>query len=797
MVISNVNQVVYDGDGITVAWPFTFRIIEASDIKLTIIEADGTETDVTSDYYVNMVNNTVYYPGYAPGSEPPLEDQPQKLQTGQKLVVYRELPITQEKDLGELWPFAVIELALDKLTMILQQIFGIWDRCFKVSVGTSVEHPNFDMNVPIEAGKSFRVNNDGTGFEVVDSPSDAVAAAQAAQAAAEYAQGQAEDAKDAAEDAKEDADDAAARAEAVLTEIDDMTVGYANMAEMIADDNLVDGMTTITKGYYSINDGGAGVYHIRTKIGTDTDNGGTIIFLANDLVAELVIKDSINVRTFGAKGNGTDDDTSAFSNAVAAANNKTLIVPSGTYKITSAVIAAGVKDVEDYGTYNNIKPVYPATELMFKGFRDMERIGKLAAVSGYVGQGMCYNSTTDRYLVGLATEDNTSQKILVVKPSDLSVTATQNFSALGHVNSLTYVPDTDEIVVATGRNNWKNISIVNASTYAVKQEVVNVLGGESILAIKYDPICKVYFAFSHNSSGTYYYYILDTSFTIIRSGTFSGPSDTSNGLVAYNGTALIYMFAAIIEVDYLGNVKHVTNHQLRWEFEDADMTPYGIITSANSGGVGYSMFRYKENTIQMSDSLFPISIETYNTVHNTDLNLLRNAGQYIVSTQNFTPAEATAYHYPSNVYNGFLTVFRVSTPISNGFVKQILYRIGDGDAFNSNNWQVYTRQYDPTNNRNTWSNWNRIDSGLVEQGKTAYGSDIPAGSYRDLTINFTVPFKAVPHVQLTMFSTSTSMDYANLTLVIYDVTTTKLVVRCFNGGSGGRAPGVWWRATER
>ena len=36
MVITNVNQVVYRGDGVTTAFPFTFRIIDATDIKLLL-----------------------------------------------------------------------------------------------------------------------------------------------------------------------------------------------------------------------------------------------------------------------------------------------------------------------------------------------------------------------------------------------------------------------------------------------------------------------------------------------------------------------------------------------------------------------------------------------------------------------------------------------------------------------------------------------------------------------------------------------------------------------------------------
>ena len=188
MVIADVNQVVYNGDGITTAWPFTFRIIDATDIRLMLIDADETETDITSDYYVDTVNNTVYYPGYAPGAEPPEAERPPKVKVGQKLVVYRELPVTQEKDLGDKWPFYVIELGLDKLTMLIQDFRDVLARCLKISVADEVVK-DFDSTVPVEAGKLLRVNKDGTGFEAVsDSPDSAAAAEAAAKAAAASAE---------------------------------------------------------------------------------------------------------------------------------------------------------------------------------------------------------------------------------------------------------------------------------------------------------------------------------------------------------------------------------------------------------------------------------------------------------------------------------------------------------------------------------------------------------------------------------------------------------------------------------
>lgn len=164
MVITNVNQVVYQGDGVTTAFPFTFQIDNATDIKLLLLDSDGTETDITSDFFVDTGNNTVYYPGYAPGAAPALSDQPPKVQTGQKLVIYREIPITQEKNLGDKWPFELIELGLDKLTMILQQIYDWWDnRALKIPQGKAVG--GFNPEIEPAAGEVITVNADNDGFE--------------------------------------------------------------------------------------------------------------------------------------------------------------------------------------------------------------------------------------------------------------------------------------------------------------------------------------------------------------------------------------------------------------------------------------------------------------------------------------------------------------------------------------------------------------------------------------------------------------------------------------------------------
>lgn len=98
--------------------------------------------------------------------------------------------------------------------------------------------------------------------------------------------------------------------------------------------NLDAGQTAFTKGYYSINDGGSGTYSIRGKVDGETEDGGSIIFLDNGNVAELITEGTVNVKQFGAKGDGITDDTDCIQNALNAMKDVgVLLFPNGTYII--------------------------------------------------------------------------------------------------------------------------------------------------------------------------------------------------------------------------------------------------------------------------------------------------------------------------------------------------------------------------------------------------------------------------------------------------------------------------------
>lgn len=115
--------------------------------------------------------------------------------------------------------------------------------------------------------------------------------------------------------------------------------GFDNVASMKEATNLINGSYTKTLGYYVKNDGGSGLYKIRTITNEDTvDNGSIIPLNDNTLVAELIIIDNeVNVKQFGAYGDNVHDDTVSIQNALNS-NANIIFLNSGDYKITSTLI---------------------------------------------------------------------------------------------------------------------------------------------------------------------------------------------------------------------------------------------------------------------------------------------------------------------------------------------------------------------------------------------------------------------------------------------------------------------------
>lgn len=170
MILDSTNKITYLGDGTTTAFSYPFQITKADEVKLIKISPAGEEITITNNYYVETVNSIVYYPGY-----PPLEEQAQQnppLPTGWKLIIYREVEITQEVALIEQYPFKVIEKMSDRSTMQIQQFRDRLNRSFSLSVAAA---DGIEMTLPAPKPlHSFRWDANGKKLELTEDPAIAI-----------------------------------------------------------------------------------------------------------------------------------------------------------------------------------------------------------------------------------------------------------------------------------------------------------------------------------------------------------------------------------------------------------------------------------------------------------------------------------------------------------------------------------------------------------------------------------------------------------------------------------------------
>lgn len=176
MIESIENRLTYKGDGKTTEFPVTFPFIEKEDVVVATVSPEDKVNILIGDYFLDAEKGAVIYPGYPPGEEPPESEQPLVLGSGWKLVIYRDIRITQEVSLGDRWPFNVTEAALDKLTLICQDLSLVQRRSLRIPESIS---DTFDPTLPddLKPGQSIQVKADGTGWEASNYPEQAAGSA--------------------------------------------------------------------------------------------------------------------------------------------------------------------------------------------------------------------------------------------------------------------------------------------------------------------------------------------------------------------------------------------------------------------------------------------------------------------------------------------------------------------------------------------------------------------------------------------------------------------------------------------
>lgn len=134
--------------------------------------------------------------------------------------------------------------------------------------------------------------------------------------------------------------------ESVETKLGKKPYYYDTVADMKADTKLKAGDMAVTLGYYNINDGGGAEY----KIISSSDNYYET--LNNNLKAELIIKNKMNVECFGAYGDNVHDDGNVITTAINLCGNVNFL--NKTYA-SSTINVLNTKKIELTGNNTTIR----------------------------------------------------------------------------------------------------------------------------------------------------------------------------------------------------------------------------------------------------------------------------------------------------------------------------------------------------------------------------------------------------------------------------------------------------------
>ena len=114
---------------------------------------------------------------------------------------------------------------------------------------------------------------------------------------------------------------------------------FSNVAEMKATNpnKIRVGYKLRTLGFYIAGDGGGADYLIIDNIGEDEADEASIIILQRGLYAKLLLKNSMDIKQFGAVGDAVKDNTDIFNIAIKNMVGGTLIISRGVYLITDTL----------------------------------------------------------------------------------------------------------------------------------------------------------------------------------------------------------------------------------------------------------------------------------------------------------------------------------------------------------------------------------------------------------------------------------------------------------------------------
>lgn len=570
-------SVVYQCDGRNKKFIFPYDFVQIEDIKLTIVDEDGTEAVQVGNIDYDENTKSVIYPANGDA-----------LAVGQKVILERKTPISQDMDLPDEYPFENIEHATDKIILILQEMKAELDRSLKIRVDSDKNANEVAKDI---VERSVKAANDAiNAMNVISDKSDKI------NVNADIINRLGEEIKTIASTV----DDKLATAN---TALDTSSTNVATAERLVRDAKAYAGQTTVDKR--DINDLVSQARNLKTDIdnkqtsiasnaikATDAakraevaaakaeqialPNGGGLI-TKTEADTKFIPKDSlygiVSVKDFGAVGDGVADDTTAFKRANDNLKNKILLIPNGIYKINEHLSFNTVDSVMDMGTYSNIKPFYPTETPMLKGSNNIAFV-KNIQYGDEVNQcqGFTYNDKKNVFVLACINSDGTNQVLYELNSSTFEIVGTYKFNdpdKMGHCNTMCYNKNTNKIYLANGLKNGNNLTVLNADTMQYERTITL---NERVFNIGYDPITRTYVSIVPISGQQRLREINLYNDDFVKMKTYQVDYQyddfNNNGAFMLNGCIMSATLGSLVECTPFGTVKQIIEINRTTEIED-------------------------------------------------------------------------------------------------------------------------------------------------------------------------------------------------------------------------------------
>jgi len=337
-VSSSVNKVTYSGNSATTVFPVNFYFLANSHIKVVLVSNNiETVQTITSQYTVTGAGNPAG--GSVTMLTPPA--------TGTQLIIVRNVPATQETDYlaNDPFPAESHERALDKLTMLVQQVELEADRALKIPL-SSLPTTSTELPVP-SASKLLAWNSNASAITNLD-PADVISVVGQQNSYADVFTGN------------------GVTTSFTLTRnpgtVFNIDVSINGVTQVPNVDYILAATTlTFTSAPPAVASQVLARYsEVFALASADADNvryvpagSGAV---ATNVQAKL--RETVSVKDFGAVGDGLTDDTAAIQAALDAAANRqvpaVVYLPSGAYRITSTLKIAST--ISMVGEYSGVGP---------------------------------------------------------------------------------------------------------------------------------------------------------------------------------------------------------------------------------------------------------------------------------------------------------------------------------------------------------------------------------------------------------------------------------------------------------